>query len=443
MKYKMKNVKLSDIQVGKRFREDLGDIDELVASIQEKGLIQPLCVNEDMQLLAGGRRHAALTRAGVVDVPVLVRAGSDEADAREIELMENIHRKEMTWQEQAKLTAEIHRLYSEKHSNWSGNKTAEILDKGAMTVSRALQLNAALEANPAIGECKSAADAYKVIKKVEEDAIVKELAARQKDKVQKGLEDVSGGKMDRGVLGALHIADQNYRIGDTFAGMAALADEGNIDLIECDPPYGVDLAALTKREDQGADTKNRDCDYYEIPTKDYPEFLDKLTKELYRVGGKNCWMVFWFAFRWYPEVVRSLQEAGWKIDYVPAMWVKDNGRTPRPDLLLARSYEPFIVCRKGIPTIVKQGGLNTFISNPEKNKYHPAQRPVGLMEDILDTFVDEGRGTILVPFAGSGATFRAAYNRGHRVFGWDSNNEYKDKFLLAVEEDSKRLLSKE
>lgn len=443
MKYKSKMVKLADIVVGERYREDLGNIEELASSIREKGLIQPLSVNSDLRLLAGGRRHAACTALGLVEVPVLIREGNDEIDAREVELFENIHRKDMGWQEQSKITAEIHRLYMEKDENWSQRKTAQLIEQNPMNVTRALRLANAIAVNPAIAECKTADDAGKVLKKVEENALVAELAKRQQTMIQGVDSGATTGRIEVALARMWKIADANYIIRDIFEGLSDCKTDGVVDFIECDPPYGVDLGVLSDRPDKGADLRGRDNDYHEIVDKQYPVFLQKLTKELYRVAGKNSTMVFWFAFRWYPEVIAALTEAGWKPDVVPAMWIKDNGRTPRPDLLLARSYEPFIVCRKGQATIVKQGTLNTFITKPETKKYHPAQRPVALMEDILNTFVDEGRGTILVPFLGSGATLRACYNLGHRAFGFDTNNEYKDKFLLAVEEDTKRLLTKE
>lgn len=443
MTYKLATVKLADIDATGRYREDMGNIEELAEGIREKGLIQPLCVNSNLRLLAGGRRHAACTALGLDEVPVIIRDGSDELDGREIELMENIHRKDMTWPEQARLTAEIHRLYQAKSVNWSQNKTAQLLEQSPMSISRAIKLDSALAANPGLAICKTADDAQKVIKKAEENAIIAEMAKRQDNMVKQVEEGRLSGRIERGLAAAWKIADGNYNIGDTFVGLSQLQSNGVVDFIECDPPYGVDLGVLTDRKDKGADLRGRDQDYHEIADEHYPEFLKKLTGELYRVANKNCWMVFWFAFRWYPEVVAALQEAGWKTDLVPSLWIKDTGRTPRPDLLLARSYEPFLVCRKGNPVIVKQGTLNSFITNPERDKYHPAQRPVQLIEDILNTFLDEGRGTVLVPFLGSGATLRACYNLGHRGFGWDTNNEYKDKFLLAVEEDAKRLLQKE
>lgn len=444
-KYKFQMVKLADIDATDRYREDMGNVDELADSINEKGLIQPLSVNGNLRLLAGGRRYAACTKLGLVDVPVVIREGNDQVDAREIELMENIHRKDFTWQERSKLTAEIHRLYKERDPFWTQTATANLLDEKKMEITRDLQLAAALEVMPEIGNCKTADEARKVLKTAEQNMIVAELAKRQKSLVLEAdapSPTKSLSRSERGVAAALKVADADYRIGDVFAGLANMRSGGNVDFIECDPPYGVDLDILTQRSGQVA-TNTRDASYEEVPEEKYQEFIDNLASELHRVAGKDCWMVFWFAFKWMGTVRTSLLNAGWQIDEVPALWLKGNGRTPRPDILLARSYEPFFVARKGQPTVIKQGRMNTWMRNADEKKYHPAQRPVGLIEDILNTFLDEREHNVLVPFVGSGATLRACYKCGHRGHGWDINGEYKNHFMLAVEEDTKKLLAKE
>ncbi len=73
-------------------------------------------------------------------------------------------------------------------------------------------------------------------------------------------------------------------------------------------------------------------------------------------------------------------------------------------------------------------------------KYHPTQRPVQMIEEILDTFT-KGMDIVLIPFLGSGATLRACYNKGLLGFGFDLDGKYKDKFMLAIEQDSRKLLA--
>src|SRR5690606_10096054 len=141
-------------------------------------------------------------------------------------------------------------------------------------------------------------------------------------------------------------ADDCYRIGDVFSGMASLRTNGRIEFIECDPPYGIDLTKQKGSKDSPDSTVHG---YQEVPQDAYAEFLDKLTKELYRVAAPNAWLVFWYGPTWHHQVITSLKNAGWSVDDIPAIWYKPQGQTLQPEINLARCYEPFFVCRKGKP----------------------------------------------------------------------------------------------
>lgn len=452
--YKLKVVKLTDIHVNGRYRDDMGDLEGLAAAISEKGVLQPITLDTNLNLLAGGRRHAASTLAGLTEIPALIRDTDGELDAREVELMENVNRKEMTWQEEARLTAEINRLYEEKHSktrDWSGRKTAELLDQSPSRAARNIKLARAMEALPELQQCKTADEALKTIKSIEEQAIVAELRSRQQERISgRDAEPVSGNLTDaervaRGIKSSLKVAEQNYIIGDVFTGLKGLRNNGHIDFIECDPPYGVNLNKQKSKLNSSIANEKLQENYNEIPAEDYQAFLSKLCTELYRVAGKDCWMVFWFGQSWQSEVLVTLRESGWEVDEIPCIWIKYTGQTLQPELYLSRCWEPFYMCRKGNPVIAKRGRSNVFsfpgcaTVGPDK-KYHPTQRPVSLIVDIFETLTVPGS-HVLVPFLGSGATLRACYNLGYSGMGFDNNGDYKDKFMLAVEEDARRHLT--
>lgn len=430
-------VPLEKVWWDKRYRDDLGDIDTLVESIKEKGILQPITLTPDFELLAGERRVTAARKAGLLEIPALLREKQDIIDAREIELIENLHRKDPSWNERCQLTAEIDRLYKEKNIEWSGRKTAILLNRSAMSVSRDLELARAMEVAPELAQFKTADDALKVIKKVEEQALVGELRRRQIDRV--AIED----GLDKGMKTMVRLADANYQIGDTFQGLAELPDGGlggwtRFHVIECDPPYGIDLADLKRSKDNPASNVHT---YEEVEQEAYPIFLKKLCTELYRVAGHHTHLVFWFGPTWQHLVLTSLREAGWLVDDIPCIWVKNQGQTMQPKTYLGRAYEPFFLCRKGSPSIAKEGRLNVFNYStiPGSKKIHPTERPVALIEDILSTLTAP-MSTVLIPFLGSGATLRAVYNCGMQGLGWDLNGEYKDRFMLAVEEDTRKLM---
>ncbi len=440
-KDKLRHAKLEEITVGERFREDFGDLSELVESIKSKGIIQPLSVDSNMVLLAGGRRFAAATQLGLPTVPVIVRDYVDEIDSREIELMENIYRKDFTWVEQAQLVKRIDTLYKSKHgSNWSGRKTAELLDKGVATVARNLQLADAIEVLPELGEYKTADEALKVLKKMEDQAIISELRSRQQMRIDnEGHADqaVVGSQLESGLKAVLKLAQQNYMIGDVFKGMEGMKTNGNIQIIECDPPYGIALNEQKASKDSATSNVHT---YEEVPADQYESFLDKLASELYRVAGKDCWLVFWYGPSWHQAVLDSLRRAGWHVDEIPAIWTKTQGQTLQPEVYLARGYEPFFLCRKGKPVMVERGRLNVFnyAGVPGKLKYHPTQRPTELIKEIL-TVLGAGNQHVFVPFLGSGATLLSCYELGFQGYGFDLNGEYKDRFMLEVEKQTRKL----
>ncbi|MFH1489180.1 MAG: ParB/RepB/Spo0J family partition protein [Pseudomonadota bacterium] len=94
------------------------DLEELVLSVREKGIITPLLVSkgkEGYRLIAGERRWRAAQRAGLERVPVVIRETSP-LEALELALIENIHRKDLNpieealaykrWLEDARTTQE-------------------------------------------------------------------------------------------------------------------------------------------------------------------------------------------------------------------------------------------------------------------------------------------------------------------------------------------------
>jgi ParB/RepB/Spo0J family partition protein len=423
-------VKLDSIICDDRHRSVFGDLETLAESIKNKGVIQPVTVAPDLRLLAGERRVRAAKAAGLEEIPALVREIDGEIDAREIELFENVHRKNFEWFEEVAIIRDIDRLYKEKEQDWSGRKTAQLLEKGVATVARAIQLANAVDVIPELAKMSTADDALKTIKNLEEDAIVSELRSRQTDP--------ENTYYNSGIQDALRVAERSYVIGDTFQGLAELPTGGKVGLIECDPPYGINLNAVKSSKDT---VGNLVSSYNEVPAENYREFLLRLAKELFRVASHNCWLVFWFGPTWHSQVYAALEDAGWLVDDIPCIWVKSQGQTLQPELYLGRAYEPFFMARKGKPVIMQHGRLNVFNYSglTPSQKIHPTERPVSLIEDILRTLVPPAT-KILVPFLGSGATIRAAFNLGLSAMGWEINGEYRDRFMLAIERDSRELL---
>jgi len=110
---------------------------ELVASIQEKGVIQPLVVRQmpdHYQIIAGERRWRAAQKAGLDRVPVVIQDVSEDW-ALEIALIENIQREDLNPMEEA--TAYRHLIDS---FDLSQEEVAKRVGKDRSTVTNALRL---------------------------------------------------------------------------------------------------------------------------------------------------------------------------------------------------------------------------------------------------------------------------------------------------------------
>ncbi len=85
-------------------RVEMGDLSDLVASIEEKGILEPLLVRPAAfgryQIISGERRYRAAQQVGLREIPC-IELDVDEATAAEIALIENLQRKDLTPFEEA------------------------------------------------------------------------------------------------------------------------------------------------------------------------------------------------------------------------------------------------------------------------------------------------------------------------------------------------------
>ncbi|HEU0264428.1 MAG TPA: ParB/RepB/Spo0J family partition protein [Geobacterales bacterium] len=116
---------------------DNARLEELAASIREKGIIQPLVVRrvaDGYELVAGERRWRAAQKAGLHDVPVVIQDVSDDT-ALELALIENIQREDLNAVEEA----EAYHSLMEKFG-FSQEEMAKRVGKDRSTVANSLRL---------------------------------------------------------------------------------------------------------------------------------------------------------------------------------------------------------------------------------------------------------------------------------------------------------------
>ena len=112
-------------------------LEELVESVRERGILQPLLVRKakkGYELIAGERRLRAATEAELDDVPVIVMDISDR-EALEVALVENIQREDLNLIEEA----EGYKALADKF-DLTQEQVAERVGKGRATVANAVRL---------------------------------------------------------------------------------------------------------------------------------------------------------------------------------------------------------------------------------------------------------------------------------------------------------------
>ena len=117
----------------------MGDLSELIASIAEKGIIEPLVVRQRggrYQIIAGERRYHASVQAGLREVPVVIRE-SDDIEVMELALVENLQRKDLTAFEEAEALLQLCETCSYTHED-----LAQKLGKSRTSITESLSLAA-------------------------------------------------------------------------------------------------------------------------------------------------------------------------------------------------------------------------------------------------------------------------------------------------------------
>ena len=116
------------------------ELDELVASLRERGIIQPIIArsmrgaNDSYEIIAGERRWRAAQRAGLHEVPVVIIEATD-AEALQIAIIENVQRADLNPLEEA----DGYRALMDEFHN-SQEDIAKIIGKSRSHVANTLRL---------------------------------------------------------------------------------------------------------------------------------------------------------------------------------------------------------------------------------------------------------------------------------------------------------------
>lgn len=159
----IQKLKLIDIepnrnQPRKKFDEE--SLEELAESIKQYGLLQPIIVTQKegyYEIIAGERRWRACKKAGLTEVPVVIRE-NDEKRNKEIALIENIQREDLNPIEKAigvKSLMDDYGLTQQQVANILGKARSSIANTVRILNLDQRVIDLALEGKLSEGHCKS------------------------------------------------------------------------------------------------------------------------------------------------------------------------------------------------------------------------------------------------------------------------------------------------
>jgi len=135
-KIKISDIKPNPFQPRKAF--GMEKMDELVNSIREKGIIQPILVRpigDKYELVAGERRWRAAQEVHLDEIPAVIRDDIDDASSLELSIIENIQREELNPIEEAEAYQELVDKFG-----YTLTKVGQMVGKDKSTISNSLRL---------------------------------------------------------------------------------------------------------------------------------------------------------------------------------------------------------------------------------------------------------------------------------------------------------------
>jgi site-specific DNA-methyltransferase (adenine-specific) len=224
-------------------------------------------------------------------------------------------------------------------------------------------------------------------------------------------------------------------------------------LVIADIPYNIDGDFYASRPDWYVDGDNKNGESskahkaafhtdYTFNIAEFFHFCSRLLKKEPKAGEKDapCMIVF-CSFQQIPFVISEAEKYGFK-KYIPLVFCKNySAQVLKANMKVVGATEYALVLYRGkLPKFRNKDadGKGHMVFNwfewkrdgKEYPKIHPAQKPVGLLKQLIEIFTDPGD-VVIDPCAGSGSTLRAARELGRPSYGFEASRDF---YKAAVEQ---------
>lgn len=424
-----------------RQRRKLEDDPSLQASIRRVGLINPIVVTKDYQLVAGERRWMACKAIGKQTIAVRWAEDLSADELKVIELEENIKRKDLSWQDTTRAIADLHYLYGKNNPAWNQKATAEALSVDPGHISNTLLVAAHLK-DPRVAKATTATEARNLIRRRNERASeseINDLAVFARGVFSSSPDQRSGEELglpfpppkpEPEVQPAWHRASvERAVLKANFLDWAPKYEGTTFNLVHCDFPYGVNVfngAGQFKPEDQEGAYSDEAAEYWTL--------LQCLIDNIDRLLSPASHLMFWLSPK--PEIVsmtlRFFSSTNLEFYPFPLVWHKsdNSGIVGDSQRWLRHTYEGALLAYRGKRPLVRT--VADSYSGPGDRRLHPSAKPEPMLRHFFAALVDENT-RFLDPTCGAASSLRAAESLGclpENVLGL----EIEERFVQVARE---------
>lgn len=407
-----------------RQRQDRGDITDLARSMARSGLLHPIIVTREGELVAGERRLLAAKELGWSHITVQFKDELSELDRELIEFDENAHRLDLSWQERVLAVQRYHQLSQKIEPKWTQDDTADRMGLHPATTMRHLRVAKALTAgNPLIQAAPAFSVAYGILERQDARKADSEKELLNHAIATKSLLPGEAPAMEEEPPSNTPVAPI---LNTDFIAWAQSYTGPKFNLIHCDFPYGIEAGD----HDQGA---AKSFGGYEDSEDTYWNLISALKHYGPNFISEAAHLVFWFSMKHYVTTRAVLTEADWYVNPVPLIWHRsdNSGILPDPRRSPRQVYETAFLCSRGDRFLIKP--RSNLIATPNTKLWHMSEKPLPALDHILSMLVDETT-TLLDPTCGSANALIVARRLGAKqVLGIERDPEFYKNALANWE----------
>lgn len=169
---------------------------------------------------------------------------------------------------------------------------------------------------------------------------------------------------------------------------------------------------------------------------EFLHFCSKMLIKEPKEAGKSPCMIVFCAWEQQAEIVAKAKEYGLK-NYIPLVFRKNfSAQVLKANMKVVGNCEyGLLLYRDKLPKFNNEGRMIfncfEFPRDTTTPRIHPTQKPVALLEQLIQIFTDEGD-VVIDPCAGSGSTLLAAIQLGRKAYGFEIKKDFYRDSLEQV-----------